>query len=103
LFYNESVSIVIKNCWEINLCGREPGGAGIAEHGVCPVTVETKYDGVNGGKNAGRLCWVVAGSFKPGPGGMECRLKQISCLFCDFFKQVEEEEGRNFVLSPNSF
>lgn len=89
------------NCWEFNRCGREPGGANAAD-GVCPVSVETNHEGVNGGTNAGRHCWVVAGSFQPVAGVVECTQKKISCLFCEFFQQVEEEEGDYFVLSPNS-
>ena len=55
-----------KNCWEIMKCGRQPGGANADKLGVCPAAGETRMDGVHGGSNAGRCCWVVAGTFCTG-------------------------------------
>ena len=52
-----------QNCWEYKKCGRQPGGSKVAELGICPVAVENRTDAVNGGKNAGRACWAVTGSF----------------------------------------
>ena len=50
------------NCWEYKNCGREPYGHNAKELGVCPAATESKLDGIHGGKNAGRTCWVVAGT-----------------------------------------
>ena len=50
------------NCWEFKKCGRQPGGAKAAELGVCPATVSAVLNGAHGGQNAGRACWVIAGS-----------------------------------------
>jgi len=44
-------------------CGREPGGERVAEEGVCPAVVDSEVDGVNGGKNGGRCCWAIVGTF----------------------------------------
>ena len=50
------------NCWEAKKCERQPGGAKVSELGVCPVTTTSKVNGVNGGKNGGRVCWAIAGT-----------------------------------------
>ncbi len=50
------------NCWEFKKCGREPGGTHANDLGVCPTTQEMRLDGVHGGINAGRSCWVVTGT-----------------------------------------
>ena len=54
------------NCWEYKKCGREAGGAHVHDLGVCPVTEEKRLDGAHEGVNAGRACWVVAGSLCKG-------------------------------------
>lgn len=87
-----------QNCWEYKKCGRESGGAKVSELGVCPATTDTLCDGLNGGKNAGRICWAVTGTFC---GGKVCGTfahKYHTCLACDFFKKVKEEEGDQYSL-----
>ena len=54
------------NCWEVKKCGRESGGAKSLELGICPSAIEKKLDGTHGGSNAGRACWVVAGTICSG-------------------------------------
>lgn len=87
------------NCWEVNLCGREPGGDNARELGVCPAATERSLDGVHGGRNAGRACWAVAGTFC----GEEVRgtfAKHFhSCRDCNFHRLVREEEGGAFVMA----
>lgn len=87
-----------QNCWEFKKCGREPGGARVSELGICPAATDTSSDGLNGGKNAGRICWAVTGTFCGGKVQGTFALKQISCLACDFFKKAKEEEGATFLL-----
>lgn len=87
-----------QNCWEFKKCGREPGGSKVVELGVCPATVDTFCDRLNDGKNAGRICWAVTGTFCGGQVQGTFAQKQISCLACDFFVKVKEEEGLNFLL-----
>ncbi len=89
----------VQNCWEYMKCGREPGGSRADELGVCPVTTAEKYDGVNRGKNAGRFCWFVAGTFCDGEVQGTWARKFGSCLECPFFRLVEREEDRFFVLT----
>jgi hypothetical protein len=80
------------NCWEFKNCGREPGGAKVEELGVCPAVTDASYDGLNEGKNAGRICWAAAGTFCGGKIQGTFAEKQISCMICDFLKKVTEEE-----------
>lgn len=83
----------MKNCWEIKSCGREPGGAKADELGVCPAAVEIKADGINGGINAGRACWVIAGTFCEGKIQGEYAQKLLDCVNCNFYRLVIKEEG----------
>jgi len=55
--------------------------------------MDTSSDGLNGGKNGGRICWTIAGTFCGGKVQGTFAEKQISCMACDFFKRVKEEEG----------
>lgn len=88
-----------QNCWEVKKCGREPGGSHVHEFGVCPVVVEAKLDGAHGGRNAGRACWVVAGTLCKGQVQGTFAKKFESCEKCDFYVQVREEEYPNFTYS----
>ena len=92
-----------KNCWEIKNCGREPGGEKSAELGICPAALGKEYDGVNGGKNGGRCCWAIAGTFCGGEIQGTFARKLQSCLACPFYLQVEKEEERFFVLIVDDF
>ncbi len=85
------------NCWEAQNCGREPGGHAVAEHGPCPAAVETTLDGVHGGKNSGRTCWVLAGTFCSGQVVGTVAKKLVNCSECSFYKRVVQEEGENAV------
>ena len=82
------------NCWEFKKCGREPGGAKVAELGVCPAAAEVRVDGMNGGKNGGRTCWAVAGTFCGGKVQGTYAAKLLSCIECDFYDLVYEQERR---------
>ena len=90
------------NCWEFMKCGREPGGIHSADKGVCPATVETGADGINGGRNGGRCCWVIAGTFCFGEVQGTTAKKSKNCMDCVFYLIVANEESEFF--SPiNSF
>ncbi len=87
------------NCWEIKMCGREPGGVKTGEFGVCPAASDSSVNGINGGKNGGRLCWAIAGTFCGGKIQGDFALKLFSCVSCEVFKQVKYDEGpENFKL-----
>lgn len=87
------------NCWEIKRCGREPGGSKTAELGVCPAPLAQQYHGVNGGRNGGRFCWFVTGTFCGGKVQGTFAQKRASCLSCEFLQKVREEEKQAFVLT----
>jgi hypothetical protein len=86
-----------KNCWEVMGCGREPDGERVYELGVCPVAIWHVRDGQNGGVNAGRICWTVAGTFCRDEIQASFVEKQLTCLECKFLKQVIKEEGDDFT------
>ena len=80
------------NCWEYKNCGRQPGGVNAKELGVCSAAVEERADSVNSGKNAGRSCWMVAGTLCGGQVQGTAAMKSLNCLKCDFYKLVRREE-----------
>lgn len=87
------------NCWEIRKCGREPGGNRTDDLGICPAANAEEQDGVNHGRNAGRICWAVAGTFCGGKVQGDFAMKTASCMVCEVFKRIKEEEGiENFTL-----
>lgn len=67
--------------------------------GVCPVAAERKLDTIHSGTNAGRACWVVAGSYCKGAEQGTFAQKYHECQNCSFYKQVKKEEGPRFKLS----
>jgi hypothetical protein len=88
-----------QNCWEFKQCGREVDGKKVKELGICPATTEERLDGVHGGENAGRACWVVAGTFCKGQVQGTFAQKYENCEICDFYKKVKEEENSSYQLS----
>lgn len=87
------------NCWEFKKCGREAGGEHTRDLGVCPAAVEQKLDGTHGGENAGRSCWIIAGTLCKGTVQGTFAQKYLSCEQCDFYKKVKDEEIPKFMLS----
>jgi hypothetical protein len=79
----------LMNCWEFMHCGREPGGSKVDELGLCPAATDTFYDGINNGKNGGRICWVVAGSMGCIKREGTSAKKRVSCTTCEFFLLVK--------------
>lgn len=75
-----------KNCWDVMACHKDD----------CPAKHEQRLDGVHGGVNAGRACWVVAGTRCKGVVQGEFAQKVQNCLICKFYLQVREEEGGFF-------
>ncbi|MBL7031656.1 MAG: hypothetical protein ISR97_00550 [Nitrospira sp.] len=87
------------NCWEIKQCGRETGGIKVSELGECPASTEKRLHGVHGGMNAGRTCWVVAGSMCGGKIQGTYAEKYMNCNICDFYMKVKSEESDEFNLT----
>ncbi len=88
-----------KNCWEVRGCGRQIGGAHVHDLGLCPAATQRHLDGVHGGQNAGRACWVVAGTLGEGGGQATFAQRFKNCQECDFYKQVLREEAGTFKMS----
>lgn len=84
------------NCWEYKKCGRQPGGVKVTEFGVCPAATEKKANGLNGGKNAGRICWAIAYTLCDEKNNKTNAEKLSNCMECDFFELVGREEGFAF-------
>ena len=89
------------NCWEILICGRQPDGAKEHEMGVCPASVCAETDKINGGKNGGRACWAIAGTFCEGKVHGTYAMKCESCMDCKVYKLVDEEEGKDRVKTSD--
>ncbi len=70
-----------QNCWDFHDCGCGPGGAKVADKGLCKAASDTAHAGTNGGQNAGRYCWQVKGCTD----------------MCDFREEVEMQEGKAFI------
>jgi hypothetical protein len=86
------------NCWEFRKCGREPGGRLAAEHGVCPAASLSAADGYLGGRNGGRACAFVAGTFCEGLFQGTYRDKSKDCWDCTFYRTLRAEHGAAFSM-----
>lgn len=85
------------NCWEFKKCGREVGGRRAqGERGVCPAMTDTSAQGINRGRNAGRYCWKIPGTWCDEVCQHDLEHKRINCMLCDFYKLVMKEEGSSF-------
>ncbi len=85
------------NCWEFKDCGRQKGGLMAEILGECPVSTALKFDGLNDGIGAGRVCWMIPNSV--------CKLESRRashghpCHRCEFYLRVAFEEEEQ--LSPS--
>ncbi len=69
-------------------CGRELRGKKAAEFGVCRAAADEFFNGTNFGKNGGRVCFAIAGTFSNR--GVDCLFAKelTSCKDCPFFKTL---------------
>lgn len=81
------------NCWEFKQCGRQPGGDKADELGICPATEARKLHGIHGGVNAGRACWIVAGTMCGGKAVGTFAQELGNCWKCDFYVAVRSREN----------
>ena len=86
-----------QNCWEYNGCGREPGGRNAAALGVCGAAAEKRAHGLNGGRNGGRACWALVGTFCRGEATGTFAARHLDCMACGFFQRVGREEGADYA------
>lgn len=87
------------NCWQFKNCGREVNGEHADDLDVCPAAREFRLDGVHGGRNAGRACWVLVGMLCKGSIQGNFGQKFHDCRACDFYEKVKKEEFPRFELS----
>ena len=87
------------NCWEYKKCGRESGGARVNELGVCRTAIYAEFNGLNGGKNGGRVCWAISGPSCNSNVRGSFAEKQSYCMACGFYRTVLEEELKTEVLT----
>jgi hypothetical protein len=80
------------NCWEFKKCGREPGGAREATLGTCSAATQQLANGIHGGQNGGRACWVIAGTLCGGKVQGSFAEKVDACQSCDFYQFVQRQE-----------
>ncbi len=88
-----------KNCWDFKNCGREPGGENAGELGVCPAAIDKRLHGIHEGRNAGRACWVIAGTLCGGKIQGTFAQKYDNCASCNFYQTVKLEERGNHKMS----
>jgi len=86
------------NCWEFRGCGREPGGRRVPELGVCPAAEFAAADGFLGGRNGGRACAFVAGTYCDDAVQGNFRSKLQQCWGCSFYRELRREHGAEFSL-----
>ncbi len=64
-----------------------------------PRASDESSNGLNGGKNGGRICWAIAGTFCGRKVQGTFAQKEVTCMSCEFYKRVGNEEGTiNFKL-----
>lgn len=92
----------MKNCWEKNKCGREPGGAREKKLGTCPVATFALADGFLGGKNGGRACIFIVGSLAPRDHEASCPALENralpDCFRCAFFNALKKKYKNSLNL-----
>jgi hypothetical protein len=90
-----------KNCWEFTGCCEETHGRFANVLGVCPAALESRLDGIHGGRNGGRSCWVVSGTHCHGNVGKSSEQKKKTCSQCGFYRSVKWEESVSFIQSDD--
>ena len=79
------------NCWEFMKCGREPGGLKVDEFGICPAATFEKSDGYLDGKNGGRGCAYITGTYCSGTIQGTKMDKSHNCRVCEFYLKLKWE------------
>ena len=75
--------MTLLNCWNIKECGRERGGAHVAEFGECIASKE----------GLGHSCWAIAGTLCGGEVQGTAAKKEQNCIMCDVYKMYNRRLG----------
>ncbi len=78
-------------------CRKNVSGFTSDEFGVCPAVTCKTLNGVHGGINGGRACWMVTGTMCGNKIQGSYQYKAESCIQCIFFHHVKKEEGKKYV------
>jgi len=88
------------NCWDFKQCGFGPDGSNSGTDRTCPAALESSLDEIHGGHRGGRACWMVSHTFYCGKGDKGDHVQKYNtCMNCDFYWHVREEEEDNFELT----
>jgi hypothetical protein len=74
------------NCWDYKKCCKEIDSKINNNNHLCPVKKERTANGLNGGINGGRICWVIMDTNSK-------KKAQTKCFQCEFHYKVKAEEG----------
>ena len=66
---------------------------------ACPVCRAAKLHGTHGGVNGGRACWTIPHTKCDGSSQGTVGNKSATCIKCDFYNMVKEEEKESFQFS----
>jgi len=78
-------------------CRKNVSGFTPDEFGVCPAVTCKTLNGVHGGMNGGRACWMVTGTMCGNKIQGSYQYKVENCIQCIFFLNVKIEEGKKYV------
>ena len=81
------------NCWEFMKCGNESEGDKTDKLERYPVASESLANGLNGGVNGGRICWVIAEIYCGRRESLPHLQQKHACFSCEFRCKVMAEEG----------
>lgn len=86
------------NCWQFMGCKFNNNFINIRmlnnnDSETCPVLFNEKYNGINNGLNAGRICWLVLNTRCYGYLQKDYCQKIMICSTCEFYNLVKEEES----------
>ena len=84
-----------RNCGDFKKCGRQLGAARVADLGLCPASTAAQADGLNGGRNGGRVCWALTGTPCGGKVQGTFAEKLGNCMECEFYRLVRGELGKD--------
>ena len=87
-----------QNCWEFKKCGRQPCGPKIEKLGICPVASFSAADGFGGGKNGGRACVYITGTFCSSTVKGTHKEIEKKCPQCDFYHVLKNELREEMTL-----
>lgn len=87
------------NCWDFKNCARNGHDKCAKEAVVCPAFSETVLNGINGGKNGGRSCWLIPGTVCGSRIQRSFAARSLVCRFCNFKRFVLSEENPDCVVS----